>query len=196
MDEQEAGRTFADALPTNFAEHQLAYEAAEADRRYMMQRRDQFSERLLLGAMALNGASIVALLGIVASADAGAALGFNPAISLWSAGSFIAGMVLSAHAASEREIAYIGEASDASEQVHAHAVLPAFRDQAFTDEHRVRYRSALDRLGKVRAVGFQWSPASIKAHYRAAGAWLMGITAPLLNNVVSALPPVSSWWPF
>ncbi|MCH2240047.1 MAG: hypothetical protein MK060_19415 [Blastomonas sp.] len=196
MNERDPDQTFAGELPTNFAEHQLAHDAAEADRRYMLQRRDQFSERLLFGAMALNGASIVALLGVLASADASAALGFNSAISIWSAASFIVGMVLAGYAANEREIVYIEEAGDAGAWAQAHAVLSAFRDQAFIDEYRKRYSSALKRIGKLQAVGYQWSPASTKAHYRAGGAWLMGITAPLLNNVLTSLAPISSWWPF
>ncbi|WP_157973143.1 hypothetical protein [Blastomonas sp. UPD001] len=196
MVEQVPKRTVGEQVPDNFIRHQLHHEAAEADRRYMLQRRDQFSERLILGVLALNGGSLVALLGVLGSKSTASALGFTPGISIFSVSAFVVGIVLSGFAANQRETVYMNEASDAGVKVHALVSLTSHRDDQLTNDNWARYGASLDEMRDVPVVGFQWNALSIYARHLAGGAWLSGITAPLLTKLGATIPPIESWWPF
>jgi len=187
----------ADALQANFARHRHDLLAAEADRQYFLQRRDQFSERLLLGVLALNGAALVALIGILGGKGKVAeALGFTPTVALFSVMSFVLGIALAGFASNERENVYVNEAGAASVKAQKLSALCASGEAPLNNENHENYGTAMKLYHDAELVGHQWSAGSIRARHWSGGAWLAGISAPLIIKLGEQIPPLSGWWPF
>ena len=84
-----------DISPVNLAMHQFEQRAAEDELRYLMQRRDAQNEKIRFGLIALNGGSLLALMGALGGAgNAASWLGFTPQNALISSASFVLGLIL------------------------------------------------------------------------------------------------------
>jgi hypothetical protein len=171
-----------EAVASNYVMHQHQLVEATEDFRYLRQRRDALSEKLKLGLVGLNGASLVALLGALGGSGAGAAwIGLTPENALYSAGAFAVGLVLAGHSLNTAERAYGKESADAFARAGALLRLAAIYEHPSEKEQWDRYKQAMDDVHELPLVGFQWSWRSILAQNFSGGAWLFGIAVPLTS---------------
>lgn len=168
----------------SFSMHRHDLEQAIEDRRYFIQRRDQLMERLHFGVLALNGASLIALLGLASGeGKAAESLGFSGGVILFSACMFALGIMLAAHALNERENLYVGEAADANSRSSTIVRLIAHGQAPMTKDNHESYGAVMTELHDLPQTGFQYSDGTIYPRHWAGGIWLVGISAPLILAV-------------
>lgn len=169
-----------DISPVNLAMHQFEQRAAEDELRYLMQRRDAQNEKIRFGLIALNGGSLLALMGALGGAgNAASWLGFTPQNALISSASFVLGLILSGIAVTSQQNLSVIEAGDASARVQTLRRLVALYDQEATPDNHDRLGNAMAEFHNLPLTGFQFSNSAIWAQNFSAGAWLMGILLPL-----------------
>lgn len=184
MEEQLEPVTIEQGSKASFSMYRHDLEQAVEDRSYFIQRRDQLMERLHFGVLALNGASLIALLGLAGGEGRAAeALGFSGGVILFSACAFAIGIVFAAYSLNKREILYIGEAADANSRSSTLVRLVAMGQTAMTKDNHKAYGVAMTELHDLTPTGFQFNDGTIYARHLAGGAWLAGISAPLLLAV-------------
>ncbi len=169
-----------DISPVNLAMHQFEQRAAEDELRYLMQRRDAQNEKIRFGLIALNGGSLLALMGALGGAgNAASWLGFTPQNALISSASFVLGLILSGIAVTSQQNLSVTEAGDASARVQTLRRLVALYDQEATPANHDHLGKAMAEFHNLPLTGFQFSNSAIWAQNFSAGAWLMGILLPL-----------------
>lgn len=181
-----------DVLAPNFFMHQHELAWAVEDYRYLRQRRDQLSEKLKIGLVALNGASLVALLGALGGSGAAATwIGLTSKTTLWSAAAFSAGLCLAGHALNTTDRVYGREAADAYARMSGLVRLTSIGERPNTEASSNAYRDVHKEVTDLPLVGFNWSWRSIIAQSFAGGFWLLGIAFPLSSSLAPAWH--SSW---
>ena len=169
-----------DISPVNLAMHQFEQRAAEDELRYLMQRRDAQNDKIRFGLIALNGGSLLALIGALGGNGTAASwLGFTPQNALISSASFGLGLILSGIAVVCQQNLFVTEAGDASARVQVLRRLVALYDQQATPENHDRLGEAMKEFHDLSLTGFQFSYSSIVSQNFSAGAWVMGILVPL-----------------
>ena len=148
--------------------------------KYLISRRDQLLDRLRFGVLALNGASIVALLSALGGDGAAASwIGFNPPRARASAIAFVCGAVLAGAAKMVDANLYRKEAGDAEARRATASLLSALYEGPFTQEHHAQIEPVMKRYHELPLVDFQYSLISIVLLNMGAGVWLFGVGLPL-----------------
>lgn len=158
---------------------------------YFMARRDQAIEKVRFGLVALNGASIVALISTLGgNGDVAKWFGFTPVITVYSAISFAIGAVLAGHSLNAQTNDYTLETGDAwARWSKLNTLLSLYANEA--DKQAIdQYSVALSEYHNLELVGFQGGKQARWAQHFAAGAWMNGILAPLSNAM---WPHLQNW---
>lgn len=182
-----------DAHPYMKTVHDSDYKRTVDSYRYIIARRDSLIDRIRFGLIALNGASLVALLSAIAGGGKGAAwIGIDQSKAPLVAACFAAGALLAGFSAIRQEYVSTMEAADAFTRLMAlqHALsLYGKPDEAIARE---KLDEAVQAVHKAPLIDFQFSIAAGVAQSFSGAAWLLGVTLPL-SSLFYAVP---SWWPF
>lgn len=142
-----------DISPVNLAMHQFEQRAAEDELRYLMQRRDAQNEKIRFGLIALNGGSLLALMGALGGAgNAASWLGFTPQNALISSASFVLGLILSGIAVTSQQL--VSHRSGRCERPGADASSPS--SFVRSGSHARQSRSSWQRYGRIPQPSINW----------------------------------------
>jgi hypothetical protein len=173
--------TLKDISPVTRAMHEHAFEAATTELRYHIERRDRLNDRIRFGLIALNGASLLALIGALGGdGEAAHWLGFTSTNAMISACCFTFGLLAAGLSVTSQQTVTIKEAGDASARALVLSRLLALYEQPSTSENHERLGKAMEEYSGLELTGFQFNPRSFTAQGLAASAWLIGIAIPLL----------------
>lgn len=151
---------------------------------YLITRRDQLLDRLRFGILALNGASLIALMSMLGGSGSTAAwLGFNQSIARDSAIAFALGVVLAGISAMMDANLYRTEAADAEVRRSTVGRLTALYEADFTDDNYRTAGEVMKQYHDLPLVDFQFSKVAITLQNFAGGAWLFGIAVPLCSSL-------------
>ncbi|WP_205480342.1 hypothetical protein [Sphingomonas arenae] len=171
-------------LPVNAA--MIGGEAEFARRRYeyLIARRDQLIDRMRFGALALNGASLVALFAALGGENNAATwLGFTQENARHSAIAFAVGAILAGVSVVIDSNQYRSEAGDAfARQAAASSLAARLEDRATDQSLQTLERETLE-FQATPLVDFQHSIWSIILLNFSGGAWLAGILIPLAASL-------------
>ena len=172
----------ADASAVNIAMYVTEGEMAAKRVVHLMERRDRIAERLQFGVLALNGGSLIALIGALGGDGAAAAwLGFNPERVQQSAVAFVIGATAAAVSlVLEVNLAKV-EAGHAEARFLTVTRLRALHEAPMTPENHERVGVAMKEYQALPLVGFQYSNPALWANALAGGAWLAGMAIPLFH---------------
>lgn len=173
-------RSLAHWNPVNAKEYQNEAAFAAARFAYLVEKRDQLQDKLRFGLLALNGGSLVALLGAL-SGDGQAAswFGFTVENAKYSAALFASGIVAAGASAITQSNLFTKEAGDANSRRLAASWLASFHEADANDKNWDTLKTLLDDFSKAPLVDFQYSVAAIVLQNLAGSAWLAGILYPL-----------------
>lgn len=164
-------------LATANAEYQIAAKRFE----YLIARRDALVDKVRFGTLALNGASIIALLTILGgSGKAAAWVGFNPERARWSLLFFALGTILSGLSAWIEADRARGEPADAFQRMSFYGSLASMHAMPASDEN---VRAAVEQWKGTKdlpLIDFQYSRWAIGAGAFGAACWLGGIAVPVV----------------
>ncbi len=181
-----------DDLSVNLAMHQFELEAAEAELQYFLRRRDETSDKIRFGLIALNGASIIALLSALGGGGTAANwLGFNDQNALWSALLFVIGLASAGHSINTQQNLSTKESGDASARAQTLRRLVSLYEEEKTHERLENYSKTLAQFHGLPLTGFQFSHRAILAQHVSGGAWLAGILIPLSTKLKPAM--IAAW---
>lgn len=146
-----------DVIPINFSAYSADAALMRSRLEYLVNRRDQMFDRLRFGYLALNGASLTALMACLGGdGQAAAWIGFNPP-----------------------RARYRKEAADALVRRAAVQRLADLYEGAYTEKNLAQVDEAMPDLVKAPLVDFQYSAPAIILQNLSGGAWLTGICIPL-----------------
>jgi len=169
-------------LPVNLTMHKHEREVADAEYRYLVQRRDEFSQKIRFGTLALNAGSLIALLGLVGGEGSAAIwLGFTKEIVLYSAIAFTVGLIFSGISINAQQNLMMKESGDAAQKAISLNGLVARYDGEHNEENNAEYGKHMNAYHEMPLTGFQYSNLAIWCQNFAGGAWLAGILMPLGN---------------
>lgn len=158
------------------------------ERDYLIQRRDQLQDKINFGLIALNGASLVALLSLLAGkGEASKALGFSGFNALWSATGFTVGLLLAAYAIARSHSVSIDEASNANTRLIKLSALVAHYENETSTEVFERNEELFNNYVAVPLTGFTYSRRAILAQSFSAWAWFFGLVTPLATALAPQL---------
>lgn len=185
-------RTLGELVPSNALMHRHVLENATADLQYLVSRRDQLTEKIRFGLVALNGGSLVALLGALGgSGQAAAWLGFSSGTALISAVSFSVGLLLAGWSLTSQQNLSIEESGDAFARVAMIQRLVIGYELVDSQENRDHLEALMIEYEQLPLVGFRFRNRSIFAQNFSAGLWFFGIAVPLGSALGIRIP-----WPW
>jgi len=188
---QAPGQRVKNVLETNYVMHQFDLALATEDYRYLRQRRDQLSEKLKIGLVSINGASLIALLGAMGGQGVTARwLGLTSQTALGAGLLFTVGVILANHSLNVTGRLYVKEAGDAVGRMHALSRMVASCEALATEDNRKNYSQGLKEVHALPLVGFQWSWWSIVVENFAGGCWRAGMATAL------SIPLRPGWYSF
>ncbi|HEY6917547.1 MAG TPA: hypothetical protein VI381_07900 [Allosphingosinicella sp.] len=183
MFEQKAeNRLLGDIMPSLAESHAFARHAAHEELRYLIDRRDKLTDRIRFGLLALNGASLVALIGALGGGgNAAQWLGFTHNNSIFSAAAFTFGLALAGWSVVAQQSAFVREAGDGSARAQTLNRLASLYKLPATKENVERMSETMNELNDLPLTGFQFQHRSIFAQNFSAGAWFAGIALPFMT---------------
>jgi len=147
---------------------------------YLVARRDQLLDRLRFGILALNGASLVALISALGGDGAAATwIGLNPPRAKESAAAFVVGTIFAVVSIMIDANIYRTEAGDAEVRRSTLSRLTALYEAPMSKENYDRAGAAMSDYHKLPPVDFQFSKWAIMLLNASGGAWLFGVGVPL-----------------
>lgn len=170
--------TIRDRIPAGAA---TAESMAAIDRQAferLVARRDAIADRLQLGAFALNGGSLIALMSTLGgSGHAAEWLGFDQTRARVSACCFIIGLISAGLSMKTDQNGAIVEAGDALKKASSSRNLAAL----YSGDHTLfpELQKEMDNYEALPLVGFRYSYLSIASLNISQGAWLAGVLIPL-----------------
>lgn len=148
---------------------------------YLISRRDQSLEKLRFGLLALNGASLIALISALGGDGTAATwLGFNADRARYSAAAFIIGAVCGGISILIESNLQRVEAGDAMARHSTLNRLTALYSAKFTKENYDRVGPVMEEYHNLPLIDFRYSIPAIVALNASAGAWLFGVAMPLI----------------
>ncbi len=164
------------------------FEHDAATYRHLVERRDTLLDRIQFGAVALNAASLLALLGALGGGGKAAVwLGFNAANALYSSVFFAAGLVAAGVAILHGHNRLTVESGDAFARMWAaHRWLARMEAKATSDNY-AQMGAVGEEHAKLKLVGFRRPVLATALQFVSLGAWLAGISLPLASALL-ALP--------
>ena len=170
-----------DLAPANGYDAAAEHTFARARYEYLIARRDQMQDRLRLGAMALNGATLAGLMAAMGEDGKAAAwIGLTQRVAVWSAAAFVSGIVCAGIAALIASNKYVTESGDAFAKYMTAKRLAA----SFEASDWAHVETAMEEHHALPLVDFQYSSAAIVLQNAAHGCWLGGIILPFLAKGV------------
>ncbi|MFN4095490.1 MAG: hypothetical protein ACK4GG_01825 [Sphingomonas sp.] len=173
--------TIAEFDPVNAALFAADQELATRRYEYLISRRDQSLEKLRFGLLALNGASLVALISALGGDGTAATwLGFDADRARYSAAAFILGTVCGGVSIIVESNLQRVEAGDAVARQSTLNRLTALYSAKFTKGNYDRVGPVMEEYHKLPLVDFRYSIPALISLNASAGAWLFGVAMPLL----------------
>ncbi|MEG3150067.1 hypothetical protein U1769_09225 [Sphingomonas sp. ZT3P38] len=152
----------------------------------LLSRRDELEDRLWFGGIAINAASLLALLSALGGkGEAAKWLGFDGPIALGSACAFTVGLIAAITALTVRQRIYYRETSDAYMRVMTAVRIVSEFETADPDDHD-RLEALFQEYLGLPLVSFQFSRVAIVLQSLSGGAWLAGILMPITRALFTA----------
>lgn len=178
-----------DVVPSLAVQHEHDRSAAQHDFDYTIERRDSLNDRIQFGSFTINGASLLALMGVLGgNGEAAQWLGFTPSLALFSAGSFTLGCILAGHAINQQLNQITEEAGDANTRIMTLRRLAAMYDEPYSREVYDKLDQVMKEHHASPLIGFRYSNWAITVRHLSGGCWLAGILAPIIGAISSAIP--------
>ena len=172
--------TLAEANPVNATYYAKEADLAAARFSYLVERRDQLQEKLRMGVLALNGASLIGLLSALGGEGQAAIwLGFTSENAKYSAASLAGLLIAAGISAIVQSNLFTKEAGDANTRRSQASWLTSFHAAEATEANWDKLELLADEFGNAPIVDFQYSLAAIILQNLAGGAWLAGILIPM-----------------
>jgi hypothetical protein len=177
-----AKQTIGSIIPFNAAVSQDELKLATGRFEYLSARKDQAGEKIRFGIFALNGASLVALMSTLAGEGSAATwLGFTASNSAMSAAGFAVGASLAGAALIREAGRQDVEAAHAfARQLKLSQIVALYSSEA-TDVNFRNLNELKAEYNELPLVGFGYSKIAIALQNLACGAWLLGMTIPLVQ---------------
>jgi len=168
--------------PVNARAYELEAPFSERRYEYLVQRRDELSDKIRTGSLALNGSSLVAMLAALSGEGKAAQwIGLTPDNTALTAAFFVVGAAASGAAIIVANGLFATEASDAFDRMLKARQVLSIYDAEDSQQSRDASLRALQDFHAAPLVDFQYSRASIAAQSSGAGLWLAGMCIPLLT---------------
>lgn len=172
----------ADVLTSGVVAANAEYELAAKRFDYLVSRRDSLLDRVRFGTLALNGASIIAVLTILGGDGKTAGwIGFNSIAAKWSLVFFAVGTVLAGVSSWLEANRAREEPAQAFERLHFYGTLSSMYSLPGTDENQLKVLAEWEKCKKLPLVDFGYSHASIWTGTFGAASWLCGISIPVAH---------------
>ena len=172
--------TLAEVNPVNATYYAKEADLAAARFSYLVERRDQLHEKLRMGILALNGASLIGLLSALGGEGKAASwLGFTSENAKYSVAFFAGGIIAAGISAIVQANLFTNEAGDANTRRSQASWLASFHAAEASEANWNKLESLAEEFGKAPIVDFQYSLAAIILQNLAGGAWLAGILIPM-----------------
>lgn len=180
--------TLGEMLPVTAHIHQGDLAAAREEFRYLAARRDQLTDKIRFGLIALNGGSLLALLSAMGGGgEAARWLGFTPQIALASAVAFATGLCLAGVSVTAQQNLSQTETGDAYSRMQKLSILVALHKDEHSPEAREKAIDVFEEYAQLPLTGFQYSLWSIISQNFSAGLWIVGILYPLLTTIYNSV---------
>lgn len=177
----------ADVSPVNSATFAADAELNRSRFEYLAERRDQLLDKLRFGFLALNGASLLALISALGGdGHAAAWIGINPPRARWCAAAWVLGVVLAGVSSWLEGERYRAEASDAFRRQVAARHLASLHNGLANQDTLLKIEEAMKEYFELPLVDFQYSGLAIALQNASGAIWLAGICVPLFAVV--------GWW--
>lgn len=148
----------------------------------LVARRDALLDRIQFGSVALNAASLVALLGALGGGgEAARWLGFDATLAVYSACAFGGGVVAGGIAILHGHDRLTVEAGDAFAKMWASQRWLALLEAPDSSDDLKRANTAREQHAALKLVGFRRSIGATLFQFCSLGAWLAGMIIPLAS---------------
>lgn len=173
-------RSVKEAFPVAYRLRLTEQEAAHLEERYQRERRDGLTARIRGSLVALHGASLVALLGLIGGDASGARwLGIGREPLALSAVLFILGLLGAGWSLTAEQTLAIEDSGDALSRAGHLDRITALFENTFTPQNHAQLEKAEKEFESAPLSGFKYSMWAIAAQHLSGAAWLLGVIIPI-----------------